>query len=150
MAPSKLKGDPIKLFWDQASCWRKLVLLRLLDVLREDLAQKYLKEIVQLQDQDGGFSKNKGETSRVTETAEAIINFVKSSEESSSHRIQKAINFVTFVGTGSVSAQLGPRLAHMTSPKKFKVLLALVYLYIGLRLAIRGVYQLMGQAPPIP
>ncbi|RLG46446.1 MAG: hypothetical protein DRN92_05240 [Thermoproteota archaeon] len=67
MTPSKLKGDPIKLFWDQASCWRKLVLLRLLDVLREDLAQKYLKEIAQLQNPDGGFSKNKGETSRVTD-----------------------------------------------------------------------------------
>ncbi|RLG53906.1 MAG: hypothetical protein DRO00_02690 [Thermoproteota archaeon] len=62
-------------------------------------------------------------------------------------------NLIAFLGLGLtsvVSAQLGPRLAHMTSPKKFKVLLALVYLYIGLRLAIRGVFQLMGQAPPIP
>ncbi|RLG53908.1 MAG: hypothetical protein DRO00_02700, partial [Thermoproteota archaeon] len=46
------------------------------------------------QNPDGGFSKNKGEASRVTETAEAIINFVKSGEESSSQRIQRAINFL--------------------------------------------------------
>jgi len=94
MPSSKLKGDPIKLFWDQASCSRKLVLLRLLDVLREDLAQKYLKKIARLQNPDCGFSKNKGEASRVTETAEAIINFVTSGEELSSHRIQRAINFL--------------------------------------------------------
>ena len=94
MEASELKGKPIKLFWDHASCWRKLALLRLLDALKEDLAQKYLKEMARLQNRDGGFPRKKGEASRVTETAEAIINLVKSGGEPSSQRIQRAIDFL--------------------------------------------------------
>jgi len=62
-------------------------------------------------------------------------------------------NLLAFLGIGVASvifAQLGPRLAHRTSPSRFKILLALVYLYIGARLVINGVAQLQGLAPLIP
>lgn len=62
-------------------------------------------------------------------------------------------NLLLFLGLGLTSvvfAQIGPRLAHRTSPKRYKVLLAVVYFYIGFRLVIRGLYQLQGLAPPIP
>ncbi len=94
MKARKLKGDPVRLFWDEASCWRKLTLLRLLGVLEEELSQKYLKEILQLQNLDGGFSRNKGETSSVIATAEAVINLITSGKESSSPTIRRAIGFL--------------------------------------------------------
>ncbi|RLF11338.1 MAG: hypothetical protein DRJ69_01980 [Thermoprotei archaeon] len=62
-------------------------------------------------------------------------------------------NLIAFLGIGLSSvafAQLGPRLAHRTSPQRYKLLLAIVYVYIGLRLVLRGLYQLQGIAPPIP
>ena len=62
-------------------------------------------------------------------------------------------NLIAFLGIGLSSvafAQLGPRLAHRTSPQRYKLLLAIVYVYIGLRLVIRGLYQLQGLVPPIP
>ena len=62
-------------------------------------------------------------------------------------------NFVAFLGIGIASiifAQFGPKLAHRTSPSKFKILLAIVYAYIGIRLVINGVFQLQGLTPIIP
>jgi len=55
------------------------------------------------------------------------------------------------IGLPSVAmAQVGPRLAHRTSPQRYKVLLAVTYVYIGVRLIVRGMYQLAGLTPPIP
>ncbi|RLF10910.1 MAG: hypothetical protein DRJ62_04430 [Thermoprotei archaeon] len=55
------------------------------------------------------------------------------------------------LGVSSVAlAQVGPILAHKTHPARYKLLLAVVYFYIGLRLIIRGVFQAQGLAPPIP
>ncbi len=55
------------------------------------------------------------------------------------------------IGVPSVlAAQIGPRIAHKTSPKRYKILLAAVYFYIGLRLIIRAFYQAQGLKPPIP
>lgn len=62
-------------------------------------------------------------------------------------------NLVVFLTMGTVSvvfAQIGPQLAHKTPPGKFKILLAIVYTYIGLRLIIDGFFQLLGLPPPIP
>ncbi len=62
-------------------------------------------------------------------------------------------NLIAFLGIGMASiifAQVGPRLAHRTSPRRFKVLLALVYAYIGVRLVVNGLLQLQGLAPIIP
>ncbi|MDF2955693.1 MAG: Sulfite exporter TauE/SafE/YfcA [Candidatus Alkanophagales archaeon MCA70_species_2] len=56
-----------------------------------------------------------------------------------------------FIGVTSILfAQLGPRLAHRTSPQRFKILLAILYVYIGIRLILRGIYQLQGLVPPLP
>ena len=49
-----------------------------------------------------------------------------------------------------MAAQIGPKIAHKTSPKKYKILLAVVYAYIGLRLVLRAYYQAQGLKPPIP
>jgi len=55
------------------------------------------------------------------------------------------------IGIPSVlAAQIGPKIAHKTSPKKYKILLAAVYAYIGLRLVLRAYYQAQGLKPPIP
>ncbi len=62
-------------------------------------------------------------------------------------------NLIAFLSIGVASiifAQLGPKLAHKTSPSKFKILLALVYIYIGVRLVVNGILQLRGMAPLIP
>ena len=62
-------------------------------------------------------------------------------------------NLMAFLGIGVASiamAQIGPRLAHRVSPKRFKILLALIYIYIGVRLVVNGALQLQGLAPLIP
>ena len=62
-------------------------------------------------------------------------------------------NLIAFLGIGLSSivfAQIGPRIAHRTSPQRYKLLLAAVYTYIGVRLILRGIYQLQGLIPPIP
>ena len=62
-------------------------------------------------------------------------------------------NLIAFLGIGLSSvvfAQLGPRIAHRTSPQRYKILLAAVYVYIGVRLILRGIFQLQGLVPPIP
>ncbi|MHC1628384.1 MAG: sulfite exporter TauE/SafE family protein [Candidatus Nezhaarchaeales archaeon] len=56
-----------------------------------------------------------------------------------------------FIGVSSIAlAQVGPVLAHRTSPAKYKLLLAIIYFYIGLRLIVRGVCQSLGVIPIIP
>ncbi len=63
------------------------------------------------------------------------------------------LNLVAFVCIGIPSvlmAQIGPKLAHKVSPKRFKILLAVVYIYIGFRLIIRGICQIQGIPPLIP
>lgn len=62
-------------------------------------------------------------------------------------------NLIAFLSIGTASiifSQVGPYLAHRTPPKKLKILLAILYVYIGVRLIIRGIYQLQGLTPPIP
>ena len=55
------------------------------------------------------------------------------------------------IGVSSiVLAQVGPILAHRTTPAKYKLLLAIVYFYIGFRLIVRGLCQVFGLAPIIP
>jgi len=58
-------------------------------------------------------------------------------------------NLAAFLSIGVASifaAQLGPKLAHKVDPKRFKALLAIVY--VGIRL--KGLCQLMGIPSPIP
>ncbi|MHA1238194.1 MAG: sulfite exporter TauE/SafE family protein [Candidatus Odinarchaeia archaeon] len=55
------------------------------------------------------------------------------------------------IGVPSVLfAQVGPKLAHKTSPKKFKALLAAVYVYVGVRLIVNGLLQIQGLPSLIP
>jgi len=62
-----------------------------------------------------------------------------------------SLEMFIFIGIASVIlAQIGPRLAHRTDPKRFKILLAIVYVYIGIRLIINGSFQLSGLPAPIP
>ena len=89
----RLKGEPIKLFWENANCWRKLSLLRLLDKIKTEVAQKYLKKMRLLQNKDGGFSREKGEASSVSVTADAIINLVQSSDKPNSFVVRRAVEF---------------------------------------------------------
>ena len=49
-----------------------------------------------------------------------------------------------------ILAQVGPYLSQRTSPQRFKILLAILYIYIGVRLTINGLFQLQGFPPPIP
>ncbi len=57
----------------------------------------------------------------------------------------------TFIGIPSIlSAQVGPRLAHKTPPRKLKFLLALLYTYIGVRLTLNSLAQLQGLKPILP
>ncbi len=58
----------------------------------------------------------------------------------------------SFIGITSILfAQIGPKLAHKTSPQRFKILLAALYIYIGIRLVLKGVLQLQlqGLIPPL-
>jgi squalene cyclase len=64
-------GDPLIPFWEKANVWRKLKLLRTLDVIKTPIAEKYVNEIRGLRFKDGGFSRTLGEPSSVTPTAEA-------------------------------------------------------------------------------
>lgn len=49
-----------------------------------------------------------------------------------------------------ILAQVGPYFSQRTNPQKFKVLLAILYVYIGLRLTINGIFQLQGLPSPLP
>jgi uncharacterized membrane protein YfcA len=49
-----------------------------------------------------------------------------------------------------IMAQVGPYLSQRTSPQKFKVLLAILYVYIGVRLTVNGIFQLQSLPPPLP
>ncbi|MHC1591311.1 MAG: sulfite exporter TauE/SafE family protein [Candidatus Helarchaeales archaeon] len=56
-----------------------------------------------------------------------------------------------FIGVFSIIfAQIGPKLAHKIDPKRFKILLAIVYIYIGIRLIVNSIFQLIGLPAPIP
>ena len=107
----KLKGDPIKIFWEKASCWRKLSLLRLLGKIKTDVAQKYLEEMRLLQNEDGGFVREKGEASTVSVTAEAIINLIHSSEKPTSSVVKRAIAFLWSLQKENGSWRENPKLA---------------------------------------
>ena len=61
-----------------------------------------------------------------------------------------ALAFACIGGMSIIMAQVGPRLAHRTPPGRYKVLLAVLYIYIGMRLLLRGAFQLQGLHPPIP
>ncbi|HID16793.1 TPA: hypothetical protein EYP26_00705 [Candidatus Bathyarchaeota archaeon] len=61
-------------------------------------------------------------------------------------------NLLAFLFIGVVSiilAQVGPFLAYRTSPGRFKILLTILYIYIGI-LIVRGFFQVQGVLPPIP
>jgi len=62
-------------------------------------------------------------------------------------------NLIAFLTIGVASillAQVGPLIAHRMEPRRFKILLALVYIYIGLRLVVNGLCQLYGMPRLIP
>ncbi|RLG52009.1 MAG: hypothetical protein DRN96_03915 [Thermoproteota archaeon] len=62
-------------------------------------------------------------------------------------------NLIAWLSIGVPSvllAQLGPKLAHRTPPARFKILLALVYTYIGVRLVLNGLLQLTGRPKLLP
>ncbi len=62
-------------------------------------------------------------------------------------------NLLAFLTIGLPSvlfAQLGPRLAHKTPPEKFKLFLAILYVYIGIRLCLNGFCQLKGLPRLLP
>lgn len=61
-----------------------------------------------------------------------------------------AFAFLTIGIASIVTAQIGPIIAHKTPPRRLKLLLALLYTYIGIRLVVRGICQLMGIPPIIP
>jgi len=106
----ELKGNPVGLFWRKASCWRKLSLLRSLNAIKTAIAQKYIKEMIRLQRNDGGFSRNPDEASSVTVTAEAITNLIHSGKEPNSPIVQQAINFLWSVQKENGSWRENPQL----------------------------------------
>jgi hypothetical protein len=73
----KLKANPVPIFWEHASVWRKLRLLRTVGNLEDPIAEKYTYEMQSLLQKDGGFSRTYGEPSSVSATGEAIINLDK-------------------------------------------------------------------------
>jgi len=107
----KVKGYPVRIYWENASCWRKMILLRRLNLIKTNIAQKYLKVILQLCNDDGGFSKTRGEVSSVTVTAEAIKNLIQTEKEENLPIIQKAINFLWSLQKENGSWRENPKLA---------------------------------------
>jgi hypothetical protein len=107
----ELKGRPVHLYWEKASQWRKLLLLRRLGILRTNIAKKYLEEMIQLRREDGGFSRSRDEASSVTVTTEAIINLIQSGGEKSSPIVQDAVNFLWSVQKGNGSWRENPKLS---------------------------------------
>ncbi|HYM40051.1 MAG TPA: hypothetical protein VEY12_07910 [Thermoplasmata archaeon] len=69
----EFKADPVAVFWDHASLWRKLRLLRMVGALKSPTAEKYVREMYDLRKKDGGFSRGPGEVSTVSATGEAIL-----------------------------------------------------------------------------
>jgi len=90
----ELKGAPVEGFWKKASLWRKLSLLRDLGKLNTSIAQKYLREMRLLQNDDGGFGKDRGEPSSVTATAEAVLDLIEYGEKPNSSTVQRATLFL--------------------------------------------------------
>jgi len=107
----KLKGKPISLFWKNASCWRKLRLLREIDNMKTHIAQKYLDEMSKLQREDGGFARTPDEQSSVTVTAEAVMNLTRSSVNPSSLSVQKPLNFLLSLQKKNGSWRENPKLS---------------------------------------
>jgi len=107
----KLKGEPIKLFWENANCWRKLSLLRLLGKIKIEVAQKYLMEMRFLQNEDGGFAREKGEASSVSVTADAIINLVQSGDKPNPLVVKRAVAFLWSLQKENGSWHENPNLA---------------------------------------
>jgi hypothetical protein len=88
----KLRADPVPVFWEHASVWRKLRLLRTIGTLEGPMIEKYLDEMQTLLQKDGGFSRAHGEPSSVSVTAEAIINLAKVDRKAPV--IARAMNFL--------------------------------------------------------
>jgi len=107
----KLKEDPMPNFWRKANCWRKLRLLRLLNSLRTDIAKKYLREMISLQREDGGFSRTPDEESSVTVTAEAVMNLVCSNMNSNSPYVQRPLRFLSTLQKENGSWRENPKLS---------------------------------------
>jgi len=107
----RLKEDPVKLFWKKANMWRKLFILRCLNAFETDVAKKYLKEMVKLQNVDGGFSKEQGETSSVSFTAEAIMNLTQSDEKPNSQILKKAAAFLWSIQRENGSWSENPKIS---------------------------------------
>jgi len=103
-----LKGQPLKRYWRKSGCWRKLLLLRLVNLLKTRIAKKYLNEMMQLHKEDGGFSKRRDEESSVTATTEAIMNLLRSNGDSLT--IHKAANFLWSLQKENGSWRENPKL----------------------------------------
>jgi squalene cyclase len=112
----RLKEDPVKLFWKKANTWRKLFILRCLNAFETDVAKKYLKEMVKLQNVDGGFSKEHGETSSVSFTAEAIMNLTQSGEKPNSQILKKAAAFLWSIQRENGSWSENPKISKEKIP----------------------------------
>lgn len=107
----QVKGRPIRLYWKKASCWRKLLLLRRLNLLKTNIAKKYLKEMIQLRREDGGFSRSQDEASSITMTAEAIMNLICSGEDKDSSIVKEAVNFLWSLQKENGSWRENPKLS---------------------------------------
>lgn len=107
----EVKGDPVSLFWQKASCWRKLRLLRQLRGMETDIAQRYLEEMNQLHREDGGFSRSQNEQSSITATAEAVMNLTCSNTSPSSPVVQGALNFLRSLQKENGSWRENPKLS---------------------------------------
>jgi len=105
-----VKGRPVHLYWEKASCWRKLLLLRQLNLLETKTAEKYLEEMLGLRREDGGFSRRRDEESSIIVSAEAIKNLIHSGKEKSSQIVQDAINFLWSLQKENGSWRENPKL----------------------------------------
>lgn len=91
---NEFKVKALASFWGKADCWRKLLLLRLVDAVNTFVGRECLKEMKLLQNADGGFGKKRGEASCVTPTAEAVINLIRSGLAPDSKRVVRAVDFM--------------------------------------------------------
>lgn len=74
------------------------------------IAQKYLREMNLLRNEDGGFSRISNEESSVTVTAEAVINMLHSGIKPNSPHVQKSLNFISSLQKENGSWRENPNL----------------------------------------
>jgi len=75
------------------------------------VAQKYLREMSNLQQEDGGFSRTFDEESSVTVTAEAVINLIRLNINQNSPSIQRPLRFLSALQKENGSWRENPKLS---------------------------------------